>query len=456
MEVHIDLDEKVQEPCIYRVPNRMRVVKPEAYTPKVVVIGPLHRSPKSTAKDDAETSSNPWHLKKDYIKMEVTKKTYFESYTKRVGKDTIREMRKTIQTEEKNIRNCYEESTEWIPSELFVDLILQDSIFIMELIIRLSGFDRIHSDDRNLDFAIVMNDLLLLENQLPYFIFDSLFSFSMTKYLDSHTLDSFILRCFGLKIEEKKNFMHLTDMYRCVYKESLDYIPPREYSLNRVKWSITELRNAENLSNAGVNFKSYDYLDLSKQDGKLDIKITRDKSDSELTKLPTNKRERVEGVSLHVELKKGCLSMPSFWANDRTDMILRNVIAFEQCQHGIIPFTSHYIQFLNALIVSDRDVELLSEKGVVMNNMGRPSLVVDMVNKLKVGVYEGYTSQYYDIAIDLKAHYKSRRKRCWATLRKVYFSDLWTGTATLAAVLLLLLTLVGTVASVIQAYESFK
>jgi len=190
--------------------------------------------------------------------MEVTKKTYFESFTKRVGEDTIEEMRKTIQTEEKNIRNCYEESTEWIPSELFVDLILQDSIFIMELIIRLSGFDRIHSDDRNLDFAIVMNDLLLLENQLPYFILDSLFSFSMTKYLDSHTLDSFILRCFGLKIEEKKNFMHLTDMYRCVYKESLDYIPPREYSLNRVKWSITELRNAENLSNAGVNFKVND------------------------------------------------------------------------------------------------------------------------------------------------------------------------------------------------------
>jgi hypothetical protein len=63
MEVHIDLDEKVQEPCIYRVPNRMRVVKPEAYTPKVVVIGPLHRSLKSTAKDGAETSSNPWYVK---------------------------------------------------------------------------------------------------------------------------------------------------------------------------------------------------------------------------------------------------------------------------------------------------------------------------------------------------------------------------------------------------------
>jgi len=38
-------------------------VKPEAYTPKVVVIGPLHRSLKSTAKDGAETSSNPWYVK---------------------------------------------------------------------------------------------------------------------------------------------------------------------------------------------------------------------------------------------------------------------------------------------------------------------------------------------------------------------------------------------------------
>ena len=93
--------------------------------------------------------------------------------------------------------------------------------------------------------------------------------------------------------------------------------------------------------------------------------------------------------------------------------------------------------------------------GVVTNTMGRPSMVVDMVNKLQVGVTVGTMSQYHDISMKLKAHYKSRRNRCWATLNKVYFSDLWTGTATLAAVLLLLLTLVGTIGSVIQAYKSF-
>ena len=54
---------KVQEPCICRVPSRIRDVKPEAYTPRMVVIGPLHRSRKSTANDDAGTSINPWYVK---------------------------------------------------------------------------------------------------------------------------------------------------------------------------------------------------------------------------------------------------------------------------------------------------------------------------------------------------------------------------------------------------------
>lgn len=35
---------EVPEHCIFRVPRRMREVKPEAYRPQIVVIGPLHRS----------------------------------------------------------------------------------------------------------------------------------------------------------------------------------------------------------------------------------------------------------------------------------------------------------------------------------------------------------------------------------------------------------------------------
>ncbi|EOA34493.1 hypothetical protein CARUB_v10022034mg [Capsella rubella] len=248
---HIEIE--VREPCIYRVPSRIRDVKPEAYTPQMVVIGPLHRSPKpSTATDGAETSSSyPWHLKKEYIKMEEKKKTYLESYTQRVGEDKIEEMRKTIQAQEENIRASYEESTEWIPSEYFVELILEDSVFIMEFIIR-----------KNIQFpSLVRQDLFLLENQLPYFIFYILFNSIVTELCvrDRETFDHFILKCFDLKVQEKTNFKHFIDMFRYVYEQSLDDIPEQ---MRRVwRWPlITELRNADYLSQAGVTFKCYVYL----------------------------------------------------------------------------------------------------------------------------------------------------------------------------------------------------
>ncbi|KAL1215211.1 hypothetical protein V5N11_016978 [Cardamine amara subsp. amara] len=360
--------------------------------------------------------------------MEDLKKKYLESYTKKVGEDTIEEMRKTIQAEEKNIRASYEESTDWIKSEYFLDLILKDSVFIMEFI----TCHHENSEDSDLDqssyVSVVKNDLILLENQLPYFIFRSLFSFGMQQM----TLDRFILSFFYISIEKKTDFKHFTDMLRRGYEESLFHSLRHIYRVTITGPGIVDLKSADNLSQAGVKFKARI----------MERSVYGDK-------------DSIAKLSLRVEFEKGVLTMPGFHASETSDMVLRNVIAFEQCHVALKPYTSNYIHFLNFLIISDRDVQLLTEEGVVTNPMGRPSLVVDMVNKLQVGVKVGTRSQYYIISRKLRAHYTSRRKMSWATLKNVYFSDLWTGTATLAAVFLLLLTLIGTVASVIQAYKSF-
>ncbi|KAG7589028.1 hypothetical protein ISN44_As07g013450 [Arabidopsis suecica] len=425
----------LNEPCIYRVPSHIRDVKPQAYTPRMVVIGPLHRYPKSTTIDGAETSSDPWHIKEEYSMMEARKKVYFKTFSTLVRKDAIVEMRKIIQGEETKIRDSYEESTEWIPSEYFVDLILHDAVFIMQFLLTTRvgrSYDEIMDQE-----SMVRNDLILLENQLPFFILDRLFSsdrYFMSDMMRLHrcpTIKDFILNSFGLIIEENPNFKHFTDMFRYVYEKSLDDIP---VYMERTPWRWPhniELMNADNLSKAGVKFKSSGLLNVYNPVAVPRFTRMTPPTPNELKDI---KRAMFGVFSLHVEFKK----------------------AFEQCHVSLTPFTTNYIHFLNFLITSDRDVEVLSEEGVVTNNIGRVSLVVDMVNNLQVGVKVGTNSQYFYMAKDLRAHCKSRRKRCWATLRKVYFSDLWTGTATLAAAFLLLLTLVGTIASVIQAYKSFK
>lgn len=88
-------------------------------------------------------------------------------------------------------------------------------------------------------------------------------------------------------------------------------------------------------------------------------------------------------------------------------------------------------------------------KGIVKNWLGHQGSVTEMVNKLCLGLVD-FGSHYCDIVENLNKHYDNRLNRSVGTLRRVYFKDLWTGTATIAAVVLLVLTLIQTVASILQ------
>ncbi|CAH2069335.1 unnamed protein product [Thlaspi arvense] len=469
-------------PCIYKVPSQMREGKPDAYTPRIVLIGLLHRSLKPKLKpsedkknkkklsddvnkkkkkkeessddDDAETSNRTGHLKKKtrklYEGMEDIKKAYLAHFTDEVGEDVVKKIRGTIIAEEENIRGSYAVKFEEMTSEFFGQLILLDSVFVMEFIRRLQGRRTGTSDNMIMALSqaeTVIGDLFLLENQLPYFIFDKLFG---VYYETLRHLGQQLLKLFSPHIKTRSNtsFDHFTDMFRCVYVQSLDRSP----KLNDLSGAaIRDMNNAVNLSLAGVEFKAAIPLNSPTED-----RIHRQSSRNQelLDSLPISvKINEVDEYSLHMEFEKGCLVMSSFRVDVASDKILRNVVAYEQC-HGLTPFTSNYIRFMNFLITSDGDVDILKKAGVLTQCMGRASLTLEMVNKLTVGLTESTTSQYHSIAVSLQAHYQSRAKRYWATLKKVYFTDLWTGTATIVAILILVMTFVGTVASVIQTYIS--
>ncbi|KAG2301371.1 hypothetical protein Bca52824_030022 [Brassica carinata] len=427
------------ERCIYKVSKSIRKVKPEAYRPQVVLIGLLNRCRKQkVAKDGAGTSSDPKRTnetKPKYVKMEKQKKKYLQSFKERVKPEDIEAMKKTIKDEENHIRESYYESTDWVSPESFVDHILKDSVFIMEFIIT-HGPNSVHDNPKQT--ADVKQDLMLLENQLPYFIIEKLFGSHMETLGLKETVEEFILNFFSLKIKKQTNFRHFTDMFR--YRESIKRTKSKTKSqvfLNDLTGEVIQgMANADNLSRAGVTFKTPNQLL------------------QQMTSVSIGKE--TDDFSLHVAFEEGVLVMSSFHADEASETILRNVIGFEQSHAAVVPFTSNYINFINFLITNGRDVEVLTAEGVIRNHMGNPNRVVRMVNDLNLGLKKPKSSQYHSIAMNLIAHYKSRRNRCWATLKKVYFPDLLTGTATFAAMFLLFLTLVGTVASVIQAWKSFE
>ena len=213
--------------CIYRVPKSMRDVNPEAYTPQFVLIGPLHHSMKSQALKALEVGEDITYTKSmGYLNMEEHKKVYLAAFGKRLveGGKTIDEFRKMIKKEEEAIRASYSESTTWINSPEFVKMVLHDSVFIIEFMMRYLVKDRENSEkigdplmDENCLTDTIFGDLILLENQLPYLILENLFDPIVPSICPYQTFRDLIIRFMNFqgKIGENSKFRHFNDVQAC-------------------------------------------------------------------------------------------------------------------------------------------------------------------------------------------------------------------------------------------------
>ncbi|KAJ0084544.1 hypothetical protein Patl1_29642 [Pistacia atlantica] len=149
------------ECCIYRIPHNRRQLNVGLYNPKVVSIGPLH------------------HGREGLKALEEFKKRYLQYFLQRT-KVSMEEFLTFIKDRETRLRNCYAETIK-LGSDDFMKMILLDSVFVIEFSLRAGIFDEWNiSKDRIytkpwMKHSLV-DDMWLLENQLPLFILKDLFA----------------------------------------------------------------------------------------------------------------------------------------------------------------------------------------------------------------------------------------------------------------------------------------
>ncbi|KAF3557412.1 hypothetical protein F2Q69_00010699 [Brassica cretica] len=361
----------------------------------------------------------------NYMNMERHKEKYLMEIAHRYGTETIIEFRRMIERDEHIIRASYAESTEWIKSTEFVEMIIHDAVFLLGFFLQTGTQKYQRNEDILFDVPChitpILEDLILLENQLPYALLENLFEPFLFQFRFEETLRDIILRVFRFEGKLKKDvkFRHFTDLFRRVRVATLG-LPEEQAARAEQPKIIKSLYNADKLDSAGVEFAN------------------------------------VGDLSLVIVFKGGVLTMPCFTVEENTERVMRNMMALEQCHYPLSAYVCNYITFLDFLIYTDADVDLLVKKDVIKKNknwLGHQGSVAEMVNKLCLGLVD-FGSYYEPIAEKLKKHYNSSLHRSVATLRRVYFKDIWTGTATVAAVVLLVLTLVQTVASVLQVTQS--
>ncbi|XP_022722236.1 UPF0481 protein At3g47200-like [Durio zibethinus] len=431
-----NLSEKSPEPCISLVPNYLHRANEKAYEPQVISIGPYHRH------------------KNHLVAMKEQKIHFLQKLLEERGGIDVSVYVMKMRKLEVKARKCYAEPVSDLDSDDFVKVLLLDGVFIVQII-------RLHLNEsqENLPdvvgysngfYLALSHDLLLVENQLPFFVLwelfcmienrddkDMIFKKAICKMLDKivpdkrqrqredptslrlsdikHLLDFTYHYCFHPSTSEVVNGD--PNCFRSCIKYLLDLgyhccCPP---STSQKKNDF--IRCATELKEAGIKFKLVD----------------------------GNTR-----FNFDIKFANGTLHIPKIKIGDYTEPFLRSLIAYEQLFLADRKHVSDFMIVMDYLIDTPKDVEILCQHRIIKNMLGNDKAVATMINGLVVGVIYSPCSFYYTKVFDEINEHRSKRWHRWmANLNHNYFNSPWALISCLAAALILLLTLLQTVFSVL-------
>ncbi|KAK7856326.1 upf0481 protein [Quercus suber] len=271
------------------------------------------------------------------------------------------------------------------------------------------------ADEENWMASMVIRDLLLLENQLPFFVLETLYNIAFPDR--SPSLIELTFECFkSFNIENmtpdnlRTKIKHFTHLLKTFQLNPPKKLPERKEGPPKLLYSATQLNEA------GVKFR---------------------------------KSSRKSLLGIHFDSKRGVLEIPCLTLDDSTEILIRNIIALEQSQGK--GYVTDYFAVLDFLIDTAKDIDLLCNEEIVVNYLGDSNAATSVVNKLNTDViWYDTNSEYLRICEDLNDFYRIPWHRWKATLTHQYFSTPWKAASTIAAIILLVLTLIQSVISIIQ------
>ncbi|KAL2541257.1 Plant protein of unknown function (DUF247) [Abeliophyllum distichum] len=146
-------------PSIFKVGDHLRSINPKAYDPKIIAIGPFH------------------HGKHHLQNMEQHKVRYLKLVLHRKDESSVARYVTAMRHLEDRARKFYAEDIQLDEHE-FVKMLLLDGCFIIEFL-RKFQYKDYSDDDPIFQYGHIqshlLDDLMVFENQIPFFIIDSLF-----------------------------------------------------------------------------------------------------------------------------------------------------------------------------------------------------------------------------------------------------------------------------------------
>lgn len=270
----------------------------------------------------------------------------------------------------------------------------------------------------------LQRDLLMLENQLPFFVLEKLFELTSTG--PELSLVELVLAFFDPllpregkvpKSNPKEQHRHMLDVFRSTF-----LMPLKDRTCEKSSW--TDLKSPNNIPL--VRERQLIHCVSELQDSGIKLQ----------------KRGRYD--LLEIEFEHNTLEIPPLNIDDNTVPMFLNFIAYEQCDEVAEPYFTNYFMFFDSLINSEDDIEILHMHGIVNHVMGNHRDAARLINRLcREIVYDldqcYLSKQMKEINAFCDKYYSHQWRLWWRNLIDQYFSSPWSFTSLVAAVFLLLL-----------------
>ncbi|XP_058217031.1 uncharacterized protein LOC131327928 [Rhododendron vialii] len=323
--------------------------------------------------------------------------------------------------------------------------------------------------DNSLIRYAVESDLISLENQIPFFVLEKLFSLTVGRIpnslLEDRSLTDYVFKYFR-NMTLYDEFLSLL-LRGPAHEESVPdsssaktWCPPCDCVLrifgNKVESSTTAAEEEKNgQSGNSIDRRNANYYHILHilHDGFLPEK--RPILSSEKKEMATDPTAEVGVMSSASELvyagvkfvpgktkddafkvkftepegpfrwfRRAQFEISPIFLVDNTESLLRNLIAFEQCCPGVSRYVSSYAWLMDMLVNSDRDVQVLEKARVVSNYLGARKGATDLFNKLGILVFSG--DHYNDTMVKATLYSQRFWPKHLALLRRRYFDSPWT------------------------------
>ncbi|KAL8479145.1 hypothetical protein ACS0TY_026120 [Phlomoides rotata] len=299
-------------------------------------------------------------------------------------------------------RNYFTSPWEYV---LFGPTLVLDGCFIIELI----GYE-VDEIQNYRTFHSLQRDLVLLENQIPFFVLCELFDLIRGPEQHGLLMKGVLLFCINgfpgylLYMPERRSeeVKHILDLIQTNWYPS----PPYNTSTATLHDPSFIIPTATQLKDANVKFERKEYDRVAEM---------------------FRKRRGTTVFDVEFNQDSGFMSMPALVIEDDTESLLRNLIAYEQffSIHEPAPVTD-YALLLDCLINSSKDVQILCQHGIIRNCLSSDQEVADIVNRLceKITYYSD-NMMYVDMFNGINTHHKNPWNRAMAVYHRNYFTSPW-------------------------------